>query len=699
MFELEFDIVRGNDRNGNASAALIDGLKSINDIEGTLYLGYPLLAQDEISITIDALYVSRKYGMIAFSYEQNDYKDNQDQIYYNLDFSLKKYSSLRAGRELAFNPIVITFQMDESISDDENYIVANKDYLATVLSKYGKEIDREIYTRLIESLQKISSMKPKKKRDNVQFEDSLGGKIKTIEKEIANLDYWQKKAAYETPEGVQRIRGLAGSGKTVVLALKAAYLHSQYPKWDIGITFYSRSLAQQFRTMVNSFYREYADADFDETKLHILHAWGSDVDDGIYACVCRELNLLPLNYNAASSRFGREDAFSGAINEALYSLGENELKMFDALLIDEAQDMPANFFKLCYKIVKNPKRITYAYDELQNLSDSQMPTLKEMFGEDNFGNALVDLTSSEDQPKKDIVLPVCYRNTSWALSVAHALGFGIYRDEGLVQYFNQHQLWTEIGYDIHSGDLVEGKKVTLKRSDKSSPQYFKELIKPNEAVYNHPSFLSKMEQYEWIANDIESSLSNELDPDDILVIFPNVMTAKKEYMQLRRFLEAKGINSSLAGFTTERDIFYVKGEIMCSQIYRAKGNEAPLVYVVNADYCATGDGLALSRNILFTAITRSRAWVKITGVGPMMDIINKEIDACISNDYSLTYTVPSAIEIEQIRKVHRELSTEEKAAKKKINEAIVQLQELVEIVDIDESIINKIRKIIGDNND
>jgi Resolvase, N terminal domain len=42
--------------------------------------------------------------------------------------------------------------------------------------------------------------------------------MKIIEREIANLDRWQKRAAIETPKGPQRIRGLACSGKTIVLA-------------------------------------------------------------------------------------------------------------------------------------------------------------------------------------------------------------------------------------------------------------------------------------------------------------------------------------------------------------------------------------------------------------------------------------------------------------------------------------------------
>lgn len=43
---------------------------------------------------------------------------------------------------------------------------------------------------------------------------------------MANLDNQQSKVVIETDDGVQRIRGLAGLAKTIVIALKAAYLHA-----------------------------------------------------------------------------------------------------------------------------------------------------------------------------------------------------------------------------------------------------------------------------------------------------------------------------------------------------------------------------------------------------------------------------------------------------------------------------------------
>ena len=89
-------------------------------------------------------------------------------------------------------------------------------------------------------------------------ENSRGAKLKRLEDSIATLDNRQSRAVIETVNGVQRIRGLAGSGKTIVLALKAAYLHVQHPDWRIAVTFNTRSLKGQFRRLINNFSVEQA---------------------------------------------------------------------------------------------------------------------------------------------------------------------------------------------------------------------------------------------------------------------------------------------------------------------------------------------------------------------------------------------------------------------------------------------------------
>lgn len=46
-----------------------------------------------------------------------------------------------------------------------------------------------------------------------------------------------------------------------------------------------------------------------------------------------------------------------------------------------------------------------------------------------------------------------------------------------------------------------------------------------------------------------------------------------------------------------------------------------MVYLAAADYGSRSSEIVQARNVLFTAITRSRAWIRISGVGHGMDLI------------------------------------------------------------------------------
>lgn len=697
---MSFDIVRGVIKNAPATDELISALNSINNIEiinGTLFLGYPLTVTDESYITVDALLISEEKGLIAFSFYKSseDINDEQDLLYYQLNNALTKYEALRSKRELAFSPSVITFFPNDDLPEKEvGYVYANKENLIDALHDIPA-FNKSLYNALCESLQKISTMKPRKKRKNVKRNDSLGNIIKKIEKEIANLDEWQKKAAFEIPEGPQRVRGLAGSGKTVVIALKAAYLHSQHPDWSIAITFYTRSLKQQLIDMITNFSYEFTGTKPDWEKLQILHAWGTDTEDGIYSIVSKKLNMIPLNFNNAMLKYGRNKAFSGICTDILNSINDEFNPIYDCILIDEAQDLPSSFFKICYKITKPPKRIVFAYDELQNLNNSNMPTIDEMFGLTNDGEPIVTLKNIENESKQDIVLPICYRNTPWALTLAHSLGFGVYRKDGLIQLFNELEVWDDIGYRIVNGELNYGKNVRLCRKSDSSPKYFMDLIKPEDAIIVN-SFEDAITQYNWMANEIEKNIKyDELDPDDILVIFPDTYSAKRQYLIFREVLAKRNINSVLAGVNTDRDTFRVENSITCSNIYRAKGNESPMVYIANADYCAQGIEMIALRNTLFTAITRSRAWVRICGMGSGMDILKDEINKCISNSYEMDFRIPTLSELDKMRLIHRDRSEEEKRKIKETSEHLKNIILLVEKGEIDSNVIPELNTLIN----
>lgn len=690
------DVVRGIVNNAQASQEVISIIEKLRDYTGTLYLGYPLSSTSESAVTIDALLVTKEKGLIAFIFGkvESDPQDAQDLLYYQINNTLTKYESLRVRRGLAVEPTVITvYPAGEMPKSDDQYLFCCADDLESEIHKVP-DFDEKYYTALCEALQKISSMKPRKRRLNVTSEYSRGGTIKKIEKEIANLDEWQKKAAFETPDGPQRVRGLAGSGKTVVLALKAAYLHAQHPTWNIAVTYYTRSLSQQFVAMISNFSYEFLGDLPDWEKLHIIHAWGTEYETGIYSELAKRMGVIPLNYNGAKAKYGRAQAFEGACNELMFQNSGDIEPYYDTILIDEAQDMPKSFFKLCYKIVKQPKRVVFAYDELQNLNNATMPTLSEMFGLNSSGEANVSLKNLENEARQDIVLPVCYRNTPWALSLAHSLGFGIYRKEGLVQLFSDLDLWEDIGYKVTGGELAYGKRVKLERRQTSSPQYFSDLINKDDAIIAQ-AFVDVYEQYEWVATQIEKNIKqDELDPDDILVIFPEAYYAKRQYMAFRDSLLAKGIDSILAGVSADRDTFKVEGCITCSSIYRAKGNEAPMVYIVNSEFCARGQEMITLRNTLFTAITRSRAWVRICGIGTDMEMLRKEIKKCTDNNFQLEFTVPTAAELEKMRLIHRDRTEAEKKKLKEAINAIKGLTKSVEKGDIDPTSIPELAALV-----
>src|SRR5206468_1812601 len=182
--------------------------------------------------------------------------------------------------------------------------------------------------------------RPKSKRLKVKVATSKGGILKTIESEIANLDAWQKAAAIETPDGPQRIRGLAGSGKTIVLALKAAYLHGERQQWKIGVTFHTRALKQQLQTLIRRFYFEDYREDPDEANLAIIHSFGSLGERGIYSEICKAYGIAPRDFGYAKRTYGYGGAFRGICAELLSVVEKDPQPLFDALLIDEAQDLP-----------------------------------------------------------------------------------------------------------------------------------------------------------------------------------------------------------------------------------------------------------------------------------------------------------------------------------------------------------------------
>ncbi len=336
---------------------------------------------------------------------------------------------------------------------------------------------------------------------------------------------------------------------------------------------------------------------------------------------------------------------------------------YDAILVDEAQDFAPNFLLLCYEYLKPPKRLVYAYDELQNLGNRSLPPVEEIFGRNTDGTPRVVIQPAKaGKPKQDIILDICYRNSRPVLSSAHALGFGIYRDKGLVQIFENKTLWFDIGYQEKNGEIEDGELVTLTRTAKSSP-VFLEKHSPIDDLIQFEVFDTPEAQTAWLVEAIKRNLTeDELIPDDIVVINPDPLKTKGAVGDARRTLMQMGINSNLAGVTTNPDVFTEPGTVTFTGIFRAKGNEAAMVYVINAQDCfgapLPGD-VARARNRLFTAITRSKAWVRVLGIGKAMSDLKVEFERAKAEEFALSFRYPTEDERKTMTTVNRDMSKEE----------------------------------------
>jgi superfamily I DNA and RNA helicase len=674
-----------------SSKQLAETLAANEALEGTLYIGYPIIGTPEGSFPIDALVVSPTKGLILFNLiegrEVGDYQDAQDEAFNKMQAKLLQHQSLIYKRKLRVHIQTITFApllANLPPDSEDEYPLCNSGNLISTIEGFDEQTG-DVFASLISVIQAISTLRRGRRRRDLKDPNSKGTKIKALEDSIANLDMQQSAAVVETFEGVQRIRGLAGSGKTIVLALKAAYLHARHPDWNIAVTFHTRSLKKQFEALITTFVLEQANEEPDWEKVRILNAWGAPGGKdraGIYYEFCKDHGVEYFDYRSARTKFAGNKEFEGACETALESAKLITPK-YDAIFVDEAQDFAPNFLLLCYELLKAPKRLVYAYDELQNLGTRSLPPMEEIFGNLPDGSPRVVLYPKEPgKPKQDIILDTCYRNSRPVLTTAHALGFGIYRSNGLVQIFENSHLWLDVGYKVARGDLEDGKDVALKRTPKSSPDWLEKHSTLEDLISFEVFDSEEAQNARLIKGILENLNEDELLPDDIIVINPDPLTTKEAVGSARRMLMQQGVNSNLAGVTNSADSFSEPGTVTFTGIFRAKGNEAAMVYIINAQDCFSAylpRNLSLVRNRLFTAITRSKAWVRILGIGPKMTALKEEFERTKGSGFELAFRYPTEAERKEITIVNRDMS---KAEKDRLNQ---KQQYLIDMIDSLES--------------
>ncbi|MGF1479066.1 MAG: DEAD/DEAH box helicase [Cyanophyceae cyanobacterium] len=453
--------------------------------------------------------------------------------------------------------------------------------------------------------------------------------IQAIESQLKILDETQQQIAFEVPDGPQRLRGLAGTGKTVLLAKRAAKIHASHPDWTIALVFFTRSLYDQILKLIAHFYREMTSEEPDWTKLRVLHAWGGREQPGFYYSLAMKCGHTPQTVGDVTSAIGPVSP-GKAFESICQRLEESPVPaIYDAVLIDEGQDLPPVFYRLAYKTLKEPRRLYWAYDEAQGIGSLMIPTSETLFGRNADGSLGVDVRGSyEGGILKSHILNQCYRSPRSLLMAAHAVNMGLFRRGGALQGVTNQKDWQDLGYAVTDGDFKSesvkaGRTVTVTRSLSASPHPVdREDFDLKDALGTlltiHPVWTER-EEREWIAKQVAQDLAQGLDPWDIMITALAGDYEKDYLYELQNALKEQGIDSYIAGVNGDRSIFRKAGHVTIANVYRAKGNEAWKVYACRFHYATQPlewkqENELHKRNEAFVALTRSRVWCVVTGI-------------------------------------------------------------------------------------
>ncbi|MFD1645863.1 NERD domain-containing protein [Haloarchaeobius litoreus] len=435
---------------------------------------------------------------------------------------------------------------------------------------------------------------------------------------LKRLDAKQEAIGLQIPDGPQQIRGIAGSGKSVLLAQKAAQMHARHPDWRVVVTFQTRSLYPTVIETIRRYHEHYTGEDPDWDRLQVLHGWGGRTRRGLYYEVAQATGVEPRTYGDARSAFDRADGdlLAQCCDEVLDAGPVPE--RYDAILVDEAQDFEPPFFRLAYAALEPPKRLVWAYDEAQSLQTLSAPRPTDLFGTDPDGTPRVDLQGSyEGGVQKSQVMRTAYRTPRPVLMLAHVFGMGLLRDGGAVQALTTQSGWEDIGYEVEGDFRQYGSPVTLRRPAEHSPHPLAGVDAARPFVVTE-TFADRGAELDAVADAVRRDVTRHgLAPERIAVVVLGPVHDSRDWGEsLADRLRRRTVEPNLV-WDGDPDVFDREGAVTISRVNRAKGNQAAQVYIVGLDTVADGSrsaDLVQRRNEAFVALTRTKAWCTLTGV-------------------------------------------------------------------------------------
>lgn len=372
----------------------------------------------------------------------------------------------------------------------------------------------------------------------------------------------QQKLAKPQPGHHQRVRGVAGSGKTQALAYRASQLASQ--GFRVLVLTYNITLWHLIHDMVQKSPYSFA---WDKITITYFHGFCKDVLNEYDKEWPGSNSKQPENDENNESLFRREIP-----NAVLEAIKENGYTKYDAILIDEGQDFCIEWYHMLCHFLTDRDELVVVCDKKQNIYGTEMAWLdKRRRGVEKFGDWI--------ELRKIIRLPEQIAR----ISVEFSEAFNLNQDIQIVN-IEKPDLWNQ------QKDHVIWWNIEYNWLDKVNQAF--EIIK-NQAMHNHPS--------------------------DIVILLPNQYLGLEcvNHFEQRRNIMVNHVfeNRESRRIHRHKKAFWMgDSRLKMSTIHSFKGWEAPNVIVVIPS-SIPGDEQLYDR-VIYTAMTRSRENLIIINVHP-----------------------------------------------------------------------------------
>lgn len=390
--------------------------------------------------------------------------------------------------------------------------------------------------------------------------------LEKVKKNIVLFDGDQTRFIYrEFSNKIVTIQGLSGTGKTELLLHKLKDIYLKEKSSKIFFTCHNVALANTLKERVPSFFNfmKVEEQIEWEKRLWVSRAWGAEknINSGLYSYICDFYNIPFLRF---SSGVDYNKIFSDAL-DFLNNIPSKDFKCaFDYILVDERQDFPDVFFKMCEKIAK--EKVFIAGDVFQNI----------------FGNL------DKNKSKVDIMLNKCYRTDPRTLMFAHSVGLGLF-EKNKFNWFDDEG-WRAFGYILErdNNELHLTREPIRRFEDVKTDNFESVEIVKSTSTKDIISIIKKI-----IDKDCNTK------PDDISIIMLDDNSEIYKYIDSLSYQIKTTFNWAVnRGYETKQKI---ENTLYISNPNNIKGLEFP--YVI----CVTGgiQNTYKYRNILYTMLTRS----------------------------------------------------------------------------------------------